>query len=395
MLAVAGLQAHIESAEMIFALTLCTYTEKGAQSPDCKYTFSRNVVSGPVNNGVSGQTTARKYVVDIVGDLPTILMEIDLENNMAIKKTYIYSNGEILAQHTGGYTAPIYYYLHDRLGSVRQIIDPNGKVVNRYMYEPFGAIHLFEQDVVIDNSFKFTGQYYDSEIDQYDLRARQYYPRIQSFTSKDPVAGKFDEPISLHVYLYCGNNPINFVDLDGKWAVVLSGSVDVMLSTGIVGKAASSGLNSIEGGLGYQSMMRQALIGLLLNDIDAGVGGEGGAGIAFGHGEDGWFFGSLQYLAGGGGITNGTGGALNFNFGISPDAQKLDDLAGGYTQYGGSAVIPAPIGSIFFGMSVGGSLSVGDNGVKTWTVSAGPAYWSWMTGWEGHVYRGYTWVQPW
>jgi len=149
--------------------------------------------------------------------MTSILMEIDPDNNMATKKTYIYSNGEILAQHTGGYDAPIYYYMHDRLGSVRQIIDPNGKVVNRYMYQPFGAIHLFEQDVVIDNSFKFTGQYYDSEIDQYYLRARQYYPRIQRFTARDPVAGKFDEPMSLHVYLYCQNEPVNRIDPSGLW----------------------------------------------------------------------------------------------------------------------------------------------------------------------------------
>jgi RHS repeat-associated protein len=160
-----------------------------------------------------------------VGNLPIILMEIDPDNNMAVKKTYIYSNGEILAQHTGGYDAPIYYYLHDRLGSVRQIIDPNGKVVNRYMYQPFGAIHLFEQDVVIDNSFKFTGQYYDSEIDQYYLRARQYYPRIQRFTARDPVAGKFDEPMSLHVYLYCQNEPVNMLDPSGLWGAPIHNEI--------------------------------------------------------------------------------------------------------------------------------------------------------------------------
>jgi RHS repeat-associated protein len=85
------------------------------------------------------------------------------------------------------------------------------------MYQPFGVIHIFEKDEVIDNSFKFTGQYYDSEIDQYYLRARQYYPRIQRFTARDPVAGKFDEPMSLHAYLYCRNNPSNSTDPTGLW----------------------------------------------------------------------------------------------------------------------------------------------------------------------------------
>jgi hypothetical protein len=29
--------------------------------------------------------------------------------------------------------------------------------------------------------------------------------------------GKFEEPMTLHKYLYCGNNPINFTDPQGLW----------------------------------------------------------------------------------------------------------------------------------------------------------------------------------
>ena len=32
-------------------------------------------------------------------------------------------NSQIIAQHTGDHEADKYFYLHDRLGSVRQIID--------------------------------------------------------------------------------------------------------------------------------------------------------------------------------------------------------------------------------------------------------------------------------
>ncbi len=75
---------------------------------------------------VGSTTTKRKYIVDTVGDLPTILLELDPMSNYAIKKTYIYGNSQILAQHDGSYTAPRYFYLHDRLGSVRQIMKVNG-----------------------------------------------------------------------------------------------------------------------------------------------------------------------------------------------------------------------------------------------------------------------------
>jgi len=32
----------------------------------------------------------------------------------------------------------MYFYLYDRLGSVREIINKNGQVVNHYTYGPFG-----------------------------------------------------------------------------------------------------------------------------------------------------------------------------------------------------------------------------------------------------------------
>jgi hypothetical protein len=37
------------------------------------------------------------------------------------------------------------------------------------------------------------------------------------FTAYDPVTGKFEEPMTLHKYLYCGNEPVNKTDLSGKW----------------------------------------------------------------------------------------------------------------------------------------------------------------------------------
>jgi RHS repeat-associated protein len=72
----------------------------------------------------------------------------------------------------------------------------------------------------LDNPFMFTGQYYDSEIDQYYLRARQYDPLLARFTARDPVLGKFREPLTLHTYLYCLNDPVNRRDLSGESSYV-------------------------------------------------------------------------------------------------------------------------------------------------------------------------------
>jgi hypothetical protein len=58
--------------------------------------------------------------------LPTILLEINAGTG-SIMKTYVYGNSQILAQHDGDYAAARYFYLHDRLGSVREIINTDGK----------------------------------------------------------------------------------------------------------------------------------------------------------------------------------------------------------------------------------------------------------------------------
>ncbi len=87
-----------------------------------------------------------------------------------------------------------------------------------YTYNPYGeVIESSHEPQATSNSFLFTGQYYDSEIDEYFMRARMYDPRIGRFTSRDPVFGKAYQPLTLHQYLYCLNDPVNYIDPSGKF----------------------------------------------------------------------------------------------------------------------------------------------------------------------------------
>ena len=86
---------------------------------------------------------------------------------------------------------------------------------------PFGSFYEGQCIETLANPWKFTGQWQDVEIDQYHLRARQYDPTMMRFTSRDPVKGKYREPLTLHKYLYCLNDPINLVDPDGETAKTL------------------------------------------------------------------------------------------------------------------------------------------------------------------------------
>jgi len=172
----------------------------------------------PMGNRVYKSSSAQgtsKYIIDISSELPTILIAINGTNG-DIMKTYIYADSQILCQHDVPDNNKRYFYLHDRLGSVREIIDTDGDIVNSYTYNPFGEMFPSECNESVSNPFKFTGQWFDSEIEQYYLRARMYDPMLMRFTARDPVYGGFKEPMTLHKYLYCLNDPVNRTDLSGK-----------------------------------------------------------------------------------------------------------------------------------------------------------------------------------
>lgn len=87
-----------------------------------------------------------------------------------------------------------------------------------FKYEPFGQ--SIESGGTFADPFRFTGQFYDEEIGEYYLRARQYYPAIARFTARDPVFGKLGQPVTLHKYLYCGNDSVNRIDPAGSLLIV-------------------------------------------------------------------------------------------------------------------------------------------------------------------------------
>ena len=132
----------------------------------------------------------------------------------------------------GGQAAAEYFYVTDRLGSVRQLIDDTGSVVRNYTYSPFGQ--LLEQGQAggaPTNPYMFTGQWFDDEIEQYYLRARMYDPNMMRFTARDPVRGKFKNPMTLHKYLYCTNDPTNKIDPSGEvWGTLISADMRIRMA---------------------------------------------------------------------------------------------------------------------------------------------------------------------
>jgi len=200
----------------------------GADSISLKYDPLGNRVYK--SSTVDSVTTNQRFIVDIAGKLPIILCVVDADDG-SLERSYIYANAQPIGFYEGDYTDPAYIYLHDRLGSVRQVIDSSGNVKNTYTYTPFGQDPNLQFAETVDNPFRFTGQWYDSEIDQYYLRARMYDPQLMRLTSIDPIRGKFEHPINQNVYLYCANDPLNRIDPSGEmwatqgWATAMTGGI--------------------------------------------------------------------------------------------------------------------------------------------------------------------------
>ena len=113
------------------------------------------------------------------------------------------------------------YYVTDHLGSTRMVVDSNDSIRETVNYYPFGSEMRMENPAQLTGyyiqPYRFTGKELDmlNGLNMYDFGARWYdVAGVPMWTSIDPLAEKY---YSMSPYNYCGNNPIRFIDPDGKW----------------------------------------------------------------------------------------------------------------------------------------------------------------------------------
>ena len=100
----------------------------------------------------------------------------------------------------------------------------SGAVQQVTNYYPFGAPYA---DAAINSDFqpyKYNGKELDKMhgLNTYDYGARQHDPILARWDRIDPLCEKY---YSLSPYAYCGNNPMNAIDPDGKKVYLFSTSL--------------------------------------------------------------------------------------------------------------------------------------------------------------------------
>ena len=196
--------------------------------------------------------------------------------------------GFFIALFSGaGNDKPI-YQIADHLGSIRVIKDGNGDVLQRFDYYPFGSeSRVWTAGTSSPQSalrYRFGGQEIAGQkasasalagipaaaagSPYLDFGARLYDPRTAAWLSQDPMAEKY-YPIS--PYVYCHNDPINFIDSNGyfdkKWfwagvGMVAKGSIEAAsgISASSTGVGAPVGAYFVVDGVSSIGMGTAAII---------------------------------------------------------------------------------------------------------------------------------------
>ena len=220
---------------------------KAGSGPQMVYDGENRMVSSTPGSG-----TASNYVYDGLGHRVVAVVPDPQSGTATITTTFVYdAMGNLATEYATASTASIgtSYLTVDVLGSTRLVTNSSGVPQARYDYLPFGeeiwsssngrgAIPGYALGSVRQ---KFTGKERDAATGLDYFGARYYSGAQGRWTSPDLVNLTSDRLLSpsstINKYVYGGNNPLRFVDPDGRDITVF---YEQGLPTGHIMLAASN-----------------------------------------------------------------------------------------------------------------------------------------------------------
>jgi RHS repeat-associated protein len=185
------------------------------------YQLGYDALGRCVRRTMNGVSTV--YIYD--GEKP--ILEYNAAGTLIAKNLYGKAIDEIVMRVDSSSTpTQTFYYQHDHEGSVTQITNANGEVIESYRYDAFGAPTVYNGPVqttehmiprsALNNRFLFIGREYAADFAIYEYRARAYNPALGRFTSEDP---KLYDAGDYNLFRYCHNDPVDFTDPMGLQAL--------------------------------------------------------------------------------------------------------------------------------------------------------------------------------
>jgi len=230
---------------------------------------------------ITGQVINQTYTLNVINQNGTAYVDNKEYNTFngnssltALQRIY---NSEGFVD-TISATIPNYkYYRRDHLGNNREVWVANTKkTLQRTQYYPSGLPWASNTG---DNPGQQERKYNGKEFvemhgyDTYDYGARGYYPAMGRFTSVDPLAEKY---YSISPYVYCGGNPENRTDPDGRYFKIAKNSRKETLQYINSRAAGTFGINKrgnlyvikMEGSSGFSTYYRDKLISAINDKKD-------------------------------------------------------------------------------------------------------------------------------
>lgn len=171
-----------------------------------------------INKTVNGVTT--NYIYD--GDL----LAAEYTDTRVI--IYIYdANGSPIGfkYKATGYAEDlwdVYWYGKNLQGDIVAVYSSNGTKLINYTYNAWGTTTKTYSNggantTATYNNLTYRGYYYDSDLDMYYLQTRYYDANICRFINADSAL--YDKIFGYNIFIYCDDNPINFIDPTGEFCV--------------------------------------------------------------------------------------------------------------------------------------------------------------------------------
>jgi RHS repeat-associated protein len=137
-----------------------------------------------------------------------------------------------LSNHLGNALATISDYKKPNDVNADALVDfYNAQVISSQDYYPFGAPMKERTFSSAGYRYGFNGKENDNEVkgqgNQVDFDARIYDTRLGRWLSLDPLQKKYP---NLNPYNFCANNPLTYVDSDGR-EIIISGTAEFVTKT--------------------------------------------------------------------------------------------------------------------------------------------------------------------
>ncbi|HEY9869395.1 MAG TPA: RHS repeat-associated core domain-containing protein [Candidatus Obscuribacterales bacterium] len=145
--------------------------------------------------------------------------DLDAAGSLTTRRFYFAALDSVFARLDAAGTAA--WYLTDRLGSVRDIVDAAGTLQDHLDYDPWGKV-VTETNPAFGDRVKFTAREWDAALGAYYSRARIYSPEMRRFWQEDPLSFSAGDA---NLYRYVGNGPTLLTDPSGQigWFPIIVG----------------------------------------------------------------------------------------------------------------------------------------------------------------------------